>query len=89
MKNPLLLFSLFPIKIRRKHVFLKTILSHRGFFCSRRLFLTFGNLTSNLINTRTFVKTNNKCKKHENCFEEVFHLQYITRNVKHGCNNKL
>ena len=38
---------------------------------------------------KTFVKTNNRCKKYENCFEQVFHLPYITRNVKHDCNNKI
>ena len=44
-KTDLLLFSLFPIKIDWKHMFLETIQSHWGFICSRRLFLTFGNLT--------------------------------------------
>ena len=56
--------------------------SHWGFICSSRLFLTFANLTLLLINTRTFVKTNNKCKKYENSFEQVFHLPSILRNVQ-------
>ena len=43
--------------------------SHWGFICSRRLFLTFGNLTS--------ISLNNP-KKYKNLFEQVFHLPYIT-----------
>ena len=43
-KNYLLFFSV-PMKICWKHVFFETMQSHSGFICSRRLFLTFGNLT--------------------------------------------
>ena len=56
-----------------------------------RLFLVFSCFISLIfiaINTRTFVKANNKCKKYENCFEN-FHLLYITRKVKRDCNNKV
>ena len=35
------------------------------------------------------MKTNNKGKKYENCFEQVFLLPNITRNIKRGFNNKL
>ena len=55
---------------------------HWRFICSRRLFLTFGNLTSTSANARTFEKTKTKSKKYESCFEQVFHLPYVTRSVK-------
>ena len=87
-KTNLLLFSLFSIKIRWKYVFLGTMQSHGGFICSRRLFITFSNLTSILINVSTFVKTNNKRKKYENCLWQVFHLSYTTRKKKHDFNKK-
>ena len=40
-----LLFFFVPIKICWKHVFFETMQSHCRFISSKRLFLTFGNLT--------------------------------------------
>ena len=64
--------------------------SHWGLICSRKLYLTFGNLTSISINASTFAKTNNKRQKYEtdeNSFGKV--LPYIKTNLKQDCNNNL
>ena len=54
-------------------MFLETMQSHWGFICLRRLFLTFGNLTSISIDTRTFeITINKKRREDENCFETKF-----------------
>ena len=68
-------------------MFLETMQSNWGFIFSRRLFFAFGNLTWISTNIRTFVNTNNKRKRNEKCFEQVFHIPYITRNVKHDCSS--
>ena len=60
------LFSLFLITICWKHVFLEIMQSHWRFIWSKRLHLTFSNLTSISMNIRTFVKTTNKRRKYKN-----------------------
>ena len=72
-KHYLPFFSLFPIKIRWKHVFLETRQSQSGFLYWRRLFLTFGNLTEVFIK-KTFAKINNKRMGYENCWKKVLEI---------------
>ena len=71
-KISLFLFSLLPM-IHWKDVFLKTMLSHCGFIDYRKLFLILGNLTLILVNTKIFVKTNDKHIEWVNCFEKYNH----------------
>ena len=61
-KISLFLFSLLSMR-HWKHLFLETIQFHWEFIYHRKLFLTFVNLTLISVNTRIFVKTNNKRKK--------------------------
>ena len=68
-KISLFLFSLLPM-IHWKDVFLEKMLSYWGFIDHRKLFLIFGNLTLISVNTKIFVKTNNKHIEWVNCFEK-------------------
>ena len=60
---------LVPWKFVESTCFFTTMQSHWGFISSRRLILTFGNLTS--LDTKIFVIANSKCKKYENFIENI------------------